>query len=126
MKTLLLVGLIGLCGCSYRKLEIPYKVGGTNSVASYRSGRLGNNEALKRVEFRGPNGESFIIEGWSGNQSESMAMVAEGATRGAVAGFTGQYNQAGRATQTTGVPAGYKMVPIDDPSKPQLAYPDAQ
>jgi len=93
-KYIIIILALGLCSCSYRKIKIPYKVGTTNAVATYTSGRLGNNEALKEVRFQGPNGEVFIIQGWSGNQTEGMGIVAESAAKGAVQGLTGQYKLA--------------------------------
>lgn len=102
-KYIIILLAFGLCSCSYRKIKIPYKVGTTNAVATYTSGRLGNNEALKEVRFQGPNGELFIIQGWSGNQTEGMGIIAESSARGAVQGLTGQY----------------KLAPKNDVSLPQ-------
>lgn len=102
-KYIIILLAFGLCSCSYRRIKIPYKVGTTNAVATYTSTRLGNNEALKEVRFEGPNGEVFIIQGWSGNQTEGMGIIAEASARGAVQGLTGQY----------------KLAPKNDVSLPQ-------
>ncbi len=123
------VTLACLVGCSARKAMTP------DGRVLYKSTRFGNRESIKRVEYRGPDGAVFIMEGFSGDQVEGMSMVAEASARGAVQGITGGAGgasalrsapQVGNAAWT--VPEGMKavqrgsdvvLIPKDDPSVPQ-------
>lgn len=98
-------------GCTTRTAQTP------DGKVIYKSTRFGNKEAIKRVEYRAPDGSLFILEGYSSDQVEGMGIVAEAAARGAVQGMTGG---GGSAVPLSSIPVGMKMVPKDDPSKPQL------
>lgn len=99
LLTVALAGLVALAGagCTTRTLTLPG--GGT-----YKSTRFGNKEAIKRVEFHGPKGEVFILEGYAGDQVEGLGIVTEAAARGAVQGLTGQYKLAPKNDTSTAQP----------------------
>lgn len=109
--TIVILSCLALCaGCTTRTAQTP------DGRVIYKSTRVGNKEAIKRVEYRDPDGSVFILEGYSSDQVEGMGIIAEAAARGAVQGMTGG---AGGAVPLSSIPAGMKMVPKDDPSKPQ-------
>lgn len=108
--TILLIALAVMAGCATRTAQTP------DGKVLYKSTRFGNKEGIKRVEYRGADGAVFILEGYSSDQVEGMGIIAEAAARGAVQGITGG---AGGASVRS-IPEGMKLVPKDDPSKPQL------
>ncbi len=103
---ILLTLLAVTAGCTTRTASTP------DGWVLYKSTRFGNKEAIKRVEYRGKDGSVFILEGYASDQVEGLGIIAESAARGAVQGITGGAGG--------GVPAGMKLVPKDDPSKPHL------
>lgn len=101
MKKILPILLAAIaCGCSTRTAQTP------DGRVLYKSTRFGNKESIRRVEYRAPDGSVFILEGFAGDQVEGLGIVTEAAARGAVQGLTGQGS-------------AMKIVPKDDPSKPQ-------
>ena len=108
--SILLVALALLAGCTTRTAQTP------DGRVLYKSTRFGNKEAIKRVEYRSKDGTVFILEGFSSDQVEGLGIVTEAAARGAVQGLTGQ---AGGLAKPATIPDGMKLVPKDDPSKPQ-------
>lgn len=65
----------------------------------YKSTRVGNKEAIKRVEYRGADGAVFILEGYASDQVEGLGIVTEAAARGAVQGLTGGAGTAGASAK---------------------------
>lgn len=108
--SILLIALALLAGCSTRTAQTP------DGRVLYKSTRFGNKESIRRVEYRAPDGSVFILEGFAGDQVEGLGIVTEAAARGAVQGLTGQ---AGGLAKPATIPEGMKVVPKDDPSKPQ-------
>lgn len=82
MKTFLklLTLLIVVNGCSTRTLTLP------DGRVIYKSVRFGMKEAIKRVEYKDANGQSFVLEGYASDQVEALGVVTEAAVRGAVSG----------------------------------------
>lgn len=117
-----------LSGCSSRTVSHP-----ATGQKIYESTRFGNKESVKRVEYTGPNGERFVLEGYQSDQAEGLGIVAYSTARGVAEGFGGGGGSslgalapvvAQKLTKDPQAPAGYKIVPKDDPSVPQLVYPD--
>lgn len=90
-------GVVALAGCTTRTAKTP------DGRVIYTSTRFGNKEAIRRVEYRAPDGSVFILEGYASDQVEGLGIVTEAAARGAVQGLTGQAS-------------ALKLVPKDDPS----------
>lgn len=80
-------------GCTTRTAQTP------DGKVIYKSTRFGNKEAIKRVEYRAPDGSVFILDGYSSDQVEGMGIIAEAAARGAVQGMTGGAGTAGAASK---------------------------
>lgn len=128
MRTIIVLALSSLlCGCQGVK-----KVSRTDIELDLPDG--------KRFRLRNPK-ENVIdeltidthtgkvrIRGYRSTASEAaiQAAVAEAKSRDEllhrVVELTGKL--ADRGAQAYGLPTGYKMVPSNDPSSPQLAYPD--
>ena len=114
MKTLLLTLLAFLAfGCSTRTVSTP------DGAFVFKSSRLGVKENVKGLEYTTPAGAKLVLTGYSSDQVEALVAVTEAAVRTAI-------NSAapGAGTFSTNlVPTGYKLVPKDDPSVPQLEIP---
>lgn len=111
-------------GCGTRQLVTP------DGKVLYKSTRFASDEKVKRVEYRTADGSVLVVEGYSGNQSEGAAMVAEATARGLGQGLAGSsgVGALGPAASVL-IPAGQKLVqkngtavlaPKDDPSVPRL------
>lgn len=123
----LLASLWLSAGCGTRQLVTP------DGKVLYKSTRFASDEKVKRVEYRTPDGSVLVVDGYSGNQSEGAAMVAEATARGLGQGLTGSSGSgagalAGPAASIL-IPAGQKLIqrngaavlaPKDDPSVPRL------
>lgn len=116
-RGVLVVGALCLVGCTTRDIVLP------NGAGTYKSTRFGNKEVIGRIEFRGEDGSALIVDGFKSDQVQALGVVAEAAVRGAVSSMV----PAARSTPTVSladlmprIPAGFKLVPIDDPSTPQL------
>lgn len=72
---LLVIALALMAGCTTRTAQTP------DGKVIYKSTRVGNKEAIKRVEYRGADGVVFILEGYSSDQVEGMGIIAEAAAR---------------------------------------------
>lgn len=113
-----LVAAIGiLTACTSRTFTLP------DGSPIYKSHRFGNRESIKRVEYRSKDGSVFIMEGYGSDQVEAIAAGVEAGARGAVQGLMGGTTAKPMSASTAAVPDGFKLVPKDDPSKPQLEIP---
>lgn len=113
MKRILAIACIAIiaAGCTTRTATLP------DGRVIYKSARFATDEKMKRVEFRSAGGDVFVMEGYSGNQTDAIGIAVEAAVKGALAGSTG-----GASAVRSGppvVPPGYKLVPVDDPSEPK-------
>lgn len=102
--------LLFLCSCSTRKATLP------DGRVLYQSNRFGTKEQIKHVEFRSAAGDVFVLDGYASDQVEALGVVTEAAVKAAVSSMAPV--PATRSGPPV-VPAGFKLVPKDDPSKPQ-------
>jgi hypothetical protein len=109
MKAIALLAACLAFGCTTRKAALP------DGRVLYQSTRFGNKEAIKRVEFRSAAGDVFVLEGYASDQVEAIGVAVEAAARGAVGALvpSAGVTRAGPPS----VPAGFKLVPKDDPSR---------
>jgi hypothetical protein len=113
MRTLLSIIILLACSCSTRRATLP------DGRVLYESTRIGTKEQVKHVEFRSASGDVFIMDGYASDGVEALGIVTEAAVRGAV-GSVVPSPLAGAGQR--GIPAGFKLVPKDDPStaKPEI------
>lgn len=115
MKTLLLTVLAFLLfGCSSRTVTTP------DGALLFKSSRLGVKENVKGLEYTTPSGAKLVLKGYSSDQVEALVAVTETAVRTAINSAA----PGAGAFSTNSVPAGYKLVPKDDPSVPHFEIPD--
>lgn len=123
MKTLLLtIFALLVFGCSSRTVTTP------DGALLFKSSRLGVKENVKGLEYTTPSGAKLVLTGYTSDQVEALTAVTEAAVRAAISSAApGAGSLGGLGTQSTNavpvVPAGYKLVPKDDPSVPQLEIP---
>ena len=77
MKPIIGMLAMALVGCSSRSLTTP------DGRSVYRSDRLGTREQVKEIVYQTPDGALFRLRGYSSDQVEALAAVAEAAARGA-------------------------------------------
>lgn len=105
-----------LCGCSTRSFVTP------DGKVLFRSERLGTKEQVREIVYRTPDGAEFVMKGYSSDQVEALAAVTEAAVKAAISSMNpaaGLSTRTASAPAAAAIPPGYKLVPSNDPSRPQ-------
>lgn len=79
--------------------------------------------SFKRAEYRKPDGSVIVIEDYQSTANaaavEAVKAQAQAQRDVAIRGMELVKEAGAKAAAANGVPAGMKMVPVDDPSRPQ-------